>query len=199
MESNATVWLGAVATILAAFIGGILLLASTVIAKEQKISEFRQAWINTFRSDMSNYLTLIFDLIYLSNRIANIKKTEPENIKKLNKAIEEQELLITKNYYLLNKISLSLNPSKDSEFISKLKKSKLANDDKKKNDAVKLIKELTIDSHNIIKNEWERTKKGELLYNFFISSGKVLVWASLTAFIFLIINANFPHYCPLVG
>lgn len=50
--------IGAAAIILAALISFIVAVSSAVIAKEQKVSEFRQAWINDFRNDIAKFYAI---------------------------------------------------------------------------------------------------------------------------------------------
>lgn len=56
--------IGAVATIIAALIGIIVAVTTAVISKEQKISEFRQDWINEMRKDVASLLTTYNDCLY---------------------------------------------------------------------------------------------------------------------------------------
>ena len=44
------------AAIIAAFIGGLFSLIGLIISKEQKTSEFRQAWIDALRSELSSLI-----------------------------------------------------------------------------------------------------------------------------------------------
>jgi len=46
----------AIATVLAALIAGLISVVALTLTKEQKTSEFRQAWIDGLRSDLSDYL-----------------------------------------------------------------------------------------------------------------------------------------------
>jgi hypothetical protein len=54
-------------------------------------------------------------------------------------------------------------------------------------------------SQEIISIEWNKVKQGELLNRFFISSGKILIGSSLTAFFFYVLYSGFPRYCPIIG
>ena len=46
----------AVATIAAALVAGLVSFIVTVLSKEQKTSEFRQAWIDALRSDIADFV-----------------------------------------------------------------------------------------------------------------------------------------------
>jgi len=46
----------AIATVVAAVIAGLISVVALTLTKEQKTSEFRQAWIDGLRSDLADYL-----------------------------------------------------------------------------------------------------------------------------------------------
>ncbi|MFB2670203.1 hypothetical protein ACE02U_15650 [Shewanella xiamenensis] len=48
--------------VLVAFIGFLVAVTSSLIAKEQKVSEFRQAWINEIRKDFAKLLSKMLEL-----------------------------------------------------------------------------------------------------------------------------------------
>lgn len=184
-----TAFIIASATVLAAFIAGIVSLTSTVIAKEQKVSEFRQAWIDALREDCSEFLTL------------NIHATHLVLSKANSEEINSVMLKISK---LLNRITLRLNSKDDKDFIDKINKMSAMHDNSNsgnfnKKASLSLIVELTTNSHTILNTEWKRVKRGELLNRFVIASGKMLIGSSLTALFFFILYSNAPRYCPVVG
>jgi hypothetical protein len=47
---------GAIATTVAAIIAGTIAFLSTILAKEQKTSEFRQNWIDALREDIADFV-----------------------------------------------------------------------------------------------------------------------------------------------
>jgi hypothetical protein len=49
----------AIGATIAALIAGIVSLLGLIISKEQKTSEFRQAWVDALRSDLTGFLTQI--------------------------------------------------------------------------------------------------------------------------------------------
>jgi len=162
--------IGAVAVIIASIIGLIVAVTTAVIAKEQKVSEFRQAWINDLRSDLAISLQSAFDCIY---ELQGDSSDSSENVHKYNESFRELEFRITL-------IKLRLNPKKDSSFI------KLTDDflhmlfnvakasDKK--GAIRRCqasaKKIETISHEILKKEWEVVKKGENRFLNFKRLGK---------------------------
>jgi hypothetical protein len=92
--------------LLAAFVTGFVALIGLIISKEQKVSEFRQAWIDGLRSDIASFIGHA-DVIHGANlaTAAGRKRSEVW--------IEAKD-----NYFGLNaadsRIRLRLNPSEAS-------------------------------------------------------------------------------------
>ncbi|MGS0724584.1 hypothetical protein ACVBKF_00230 [Shewanella sp. 0m-11] len=193
MTPDMTIWIGGAATILAAFIGGIVALTSTVIAKEQRISEFRQAWIDAFRND-------IVDLIACGTKVASLTSLTEVNP---NKHAENSFKARAHYFTLAARINLRFNSGDGLELMRSINRT---NKIDTQNINTSLINQMTTIngeimelSQQIISTEWENIKKGGLLSRFFISSGKVLITAALTALFVLIASAHFPQYCQTIG
>lgn len=199
--------IGAGAVILAALISFIVAVTSAVIAKEQKISEFRQVWINELRTDIASMINLAndctFNLICIRSEKPNTEKRKDLHLtyNSTMSALEFKRTLI----------KLKLNPDKDKAFIYEID----LVIDKINNASDKCISNNKFDeliesanatfysfeekSHIILKSEWERVKKGELLYRSFTVSGEIFIGGLLAAFLVLVLSSNFPQYCPIVG
>ncbi|MBS3927686.1 MAG: hypothetical protein KGZ65_03740 [Sphingomonadales bacterium] len=52
----------AIGPIIAAIIGAVVTLASLIISKESKLSEFRQAWIDSLRQEIADLLSNILHI-----------------------------------------------------------------------------------------------------------------------------------------
>jgi len=52
----------AIGPIIAAIIGAVVTLASLIISKESKLSEFRQAWIDSLRQEIADFLSNILHI-----------------------------------------------------------------------------------------------------------------------------------------
>lgn len=191
--------IGAGAVILAALISFIVAVSSAVIAKEQKVSEFRQAWINDFRNDMAIIITSSYSCSFYTQETISFKGSpmdEDHFVDQFNESFSRLEHHITL-------INLRLNPVKDIEFVTKANEvlNQIDNchiyyknkDNVVDSSPINSVKKLQAMSHSILKNEWERVKRGELLYRFVITTGKIFAIASLTAFILILISINFPH------
>ncbi|RPA50625.1 hypothetical protein EGC79_11070 [Shewanella vesiculosa] len=177
--------------IIVAFIGFLIAVTTAVIAKEQKISEFRQKWIDELRNDIANSLRYAFDCMYeSSNHITD------ESIERYNSSFSKFE-------FHLILIKLRLNPIKDEQFIllinntlelvSELNHTNIEINFKKVTESTKLFEK---HSHAIIKREWEITKKGEKRFILFVTVGEFFGGAFITAFFVLLYLAKFPEYFP---
>jgi hypothetical protein len=102
VESGQTILGGAV---LAAAIGGAFSFLSLVVAKEQKISEFRQAWIDGLRQDIANFVAAAY---HMAVRVLDEAEMSREELIKFRADIQEtQETLARCNA----SIRLRVNPS----------------------------------------------------------------------------------------
>ncbi|MCK8043436.1 hypothetical protein MSG37_00930 [Shewanella sp. 1CM18E] len=193
--------IGAVAVVTASIIGLIVAVATATIAKEQKISEFRQAWINEFKIDIALALKHAFTSSFHKSQAIKQKldlDKANEHIELSNDAFAEFELKVIL-------IKLKLNPEKDKRFISTLNSAlelvgKSVNHEKKYTthfkDVSKIYKLIESESHSILKSEWERVKLGERRYRNFKYLGKFCIGAFIVAFYVLLILVKFPSYFP---
>ncbi|MEZ9198554.1 hypothetical protein [Shewanella sp. 10N.286.54.B9] len=180
-----TVWFSSAAAIIAAFILGVVSLTVTTIAKEQKVSEFRLAWIDAFRVDIAEYISLCFDYVSISNNMTCDDKEPKEKV-----LFESGSANLNPNILAFNsseaRIKLRLNWDEHTEImatISQISKwrSKYKNGTATKLDLEDLVEVLLSDSNKIISYEWKRVKKGEFLNRVIISAGRIIVTVSLSA------------------
>lgn len=164
MTTEFIIALGAVT---AALIAGFFSFLNLVIAKEQKVSEFRQAWADALREDISKYISNI-SFISESYRVRDIDDegiSNHEFIKTLQPNYDEASSSYTS-------IFLRINPDDtDPElrrlnlaFLSQLHQVRSAVHDERYEEAFELASELKTLSHPILKAEWERVKSGEPTY-----------------------------------
>jgi hypothetical protein len=149
----------AIGSIVAAAIGGLVVFISTVLSKEQKTSEFRQMWIDDLRKDISQYISGTTEVVALNN----YKKKDREA---QTQFIEDNFELIHELQSLEHKIILRLNPEKHQDLIDKVKKfrkemiSAYARSDRESREQA-LTEDLLSEVKSVLKNEWERVKRGE--------------------------------------
>ncbi|MGP1718745.1 hypothetical protein [Shewanella frigidimarina] len=175
--------------IIVAFIGFLVAVTTAVIAKEQKVSEFRQKWVDDIRSDLAIALQNSYDCLYeLQN-----PSTE-ESVKKYNISYRELE-------FRCNLIILKLNPKKDEVFIELIRKLLkdlfvVSQDTTKLNiqSCQQTAAQFQKMSHGLLKKEWERVKKGEKHFLIFRNFGELCLFAFVTAFLIMLAVSKFPEY-----
>lgn len=133
-----------------------------LISKEQRVSEFRQEWINRVRIDVAS---LIGQASHLANSWALLEKKYIKDKSIGNKFLNEKIIVFQEMDVLISRIKLSLNPEKDSELfaaLDALEESSISpNAFSNLSDAANEVERL---AHLTFKTEWERVKKGEPLY-----------------------------------
>ncbi|DAB34824.1 MAG TPA: hypothetical protein CFH82_03680 [Sulfurospirillum sp. UBA12182] len=152
-------------SIIVAIIAGFVSFIGLVITKEQKISEFRQAWIEALRNDVAELMSTInhFELAYLTYKKQNRGKLAHD-------FIDENIEITNKIQLMIHKINLRLNPNDSEGLIKELNKlnkilispSEMIKDNNLEN----ATNQFTEKAHTILKNEWERVKKGEPWFRF---------------------------------
>ncbi len=157
---------------IAAVIGALVTLLGLIITKEQKTSEFRQAWVDGLRKDLTAYATQI-------NAIADASKVEYKSNAERVKSLKDA-------YNALNEANFSINL-------------RLNRDEKLSNDVIDCIADfnrlgsteegLSPDalrpievrfikaSQDLLKYEWNRVKRGEP--SFVVA--KLVAWTILVA------------------
>jgi hypothetical protein len=162
----------AIATIIAAVIAGSIAFLSTILTKEQKTSEFRQAWIDAIRADVSEFLGSIKTFGAMLWKTAQISGDAVAIAKLASSDNEIQKLAAA--YY---RIRLRLNPNKDEELLSMLQSAyALFSDEFSTGEGAAKISKTAIffpvevdrrvqdvlaKAHETMKAEWERVKEGE--------------------------------------
>ena len=164
----------AIGTIVAAFIGGGISFIVTVLTKEQKTSEFRQAWIDGLRNDLSDFMSTVDTLC----SFIRLKKSESSSA--ILSFLEERSLDVHRMGVSYNRILLGLNPKEHGELERRLKKLlsvmasyKTATD---ANHVDNLVNDVIEESRKVLKEEWKRVKRGEIVYRF-------TKYTSLTVFV----------------
>lgn len=177
----------AIAVFLSGLIAGYFNYANTINSKEAKISEFRQAWIDALRQEVSAYIssvrTLATSLEAYKKKCHDINLTEvceerASPLIKINELSSEQRAnfindnkdlyqTITENYH---KIQLRINPEETAQgklyydFMfsvnSSYQNSHLEEIDLMLNDLESIVKHGAV----ALKFEWERVKEGEPSY-----------------------------------
>jgi hypothetical protein len=175
------------ATVAAAFIAGFFSFLNLVISKEQKVSEFRQAWIDKLRDEISQFIAAVNDLSETSQlSIAPGKQGELE----YRKAVQSSHLSASHNY---TSIVLRINPADsdkemkqaNNDFLSTLQSTRDAVGEGEYEKAESLLGTLRDRAQPILKHEWERVKKGERTYRWSLRATMALIVLALLLGCFL--------------
>ncbi|MBD8168684.1 hypothetical protein [Erwinia persicina] len=157
------------APIIAALIAALSATFGLIITKENKISEFRQIWINELREALGEFVSKVTSLNVLT-------KTKSVNSIQIFEDITELE----------SKVKLRLNLKKPSfeeqELIKLMSELKGSLDDETLNFQLKTPKFHEL-SAAILKVEWERVKRGELRYRVLLKTCYLIV-----AFLLILIS-----------
>lgn len=150
---------GGMATLVAALIAAIASLVGLVLAKEQKTSEFRQAWIDQLRFEFADYLSAFTEMR------DQVQRNFPSNSHKL----EVLSPLYSKLNRASNMVRLRLNPveSETEEITSVMDcMENLSQDDLRLVGPTgdTLEDDLRGKAQALLKREWDRVRKGERAY-----------------------------------
>lgn len=135
--------------IIAAVITGVIAFTSMIIAKENKISEFRQIWINELRSNLAELIS-IFNV--LSSDSGFNREDKDHARKNVNRVIAEINLRL--NHNNPTKSEIELREAITDINVENVTNGRISSDYSK----------LTKASHEVLKEEWERVKRGENNY-----------------------------------
>jgi hypothetical protein len=149
----------AIGSIFAAIVAGVLTFLGLVIAKEHKVSEFRQAWIDDTRTDIA-------ELIARLSLIISCYREWDENERNANSSLLDAHF-VTANQALM-RTRLRLNPAEEQsiKILEILEKTQvLFNGDEENYDALEALEKPLIDlSQALLKTEWNRVRKGEPIF-----------------------------------
>lgn len=175
----------ALATVAASIVAGLLSVLGLVISKESKISEFRQAWIDALRHDLTTYLTNI-------NNIRDALSVDYQNHGEKVKALGP--LFSSLNFSTFD-IALRVNPDEtfSKALLSSMKNFSNILEDQENIDLQSLREseqQLLIASKQLLKHEWKRVKSGETTFKVAKFLSIIIVLLSLVAGGFLIFSAK---------
>jgi hypothetical protein len=197
MEGIPTNWLIPLGTIAAALIAGCFSFLNLVISKEQKVSEFRQAWIDKLRDDISEYVASISFLAVANKAWVQEKR---QDVLEHHKAMQSSFGAASHTF---TSIVLRINPSdgdetmrsRNQDFLSTLTSVRDAVRRFDFDEARNLADTLSDKAEPILKNEWERVKKGELIYRLTQYAAAFVVVTGLLSGLFLVYRAY--HNAPI--
>ena len=167
----------AYSAIVATIAGGFSLLIS-ILAKDLKTSEFRQAWIDGLRNDIAEFISLFYSVTDMVRELVRAGKATKED---LNALLFEKDEHFRKLEMTFARIKLRVNPSEHIKLQSALLAIKGYVGSENMFDpkfAESLVDELVKESQVTLKCEWDRVKRGEPA---FITAKRVSMLIIVTA------------------
>jgi hypothetical protein len=150
----------AVGAIAAALIAGLVSLLGLIISKEQKVSEFRQAWIDSLRDDIATIIARV-------NAIHGAMLAGYPNPAERWKVIKDDFIGINE---AAARAKLRLNPKEEGpakSVLGILEEQETIFNSGAAPDFVRLAaleKKLVAEAQILLKQEWKRVRSGELTY-----------------------------------
>ena len=192
-------------TILTSVIGASAATIAVVIAKDAKISEFRQEWINSLRDDVSRECAVLHSLHAFVRRL-EVRKNQPELDGGVTKDTERDE----RAAYFANgleanqlsaRITLRLdmkaqkNPKKEAKKRKHRELNKLvveahplaSNVEVSFNDLCAHMDKIEVATSEVLDEAWERVKRGETRY-------QAVLWFAVTALVLSVSYAGWSSY-----
>ena len=185
-----TLLLPLVGPVLTALIAGAVAFLASVLSKEHKVSEFRQAWIDALRSDLAELVSLhllLNDVIATSIREA----TEGSALKSVMLGKQAEFLRLEA---AVARVRLRLNPNEHQVLLKAVRllgelSPKLRHGDV--SDSNTRGEAVIIESQRVLKAEWGKVKRGEFLFvvtkrvslAIIVLALSVLVWGALSVIV----------------
>jgi hypothetical protein len=148
------------AAVIAALAGFLV----SMLSKEFKVSEFRQAWIDALRNDLAELVSIHFALNdHVANEVqrASASQSLPQfNLEGRQKDFERLEATSAR-------IRLRLNPVEHRDLICLVKRMGAPTESLRTGDtaqADELGERLLAESQSVLKAEWRRVKRGEVTF-----------------------------------
>lgn len=137
----------------AALVAGIISFVVTVLSKDQKTSEFRQAWIDGLRTDVADFAGIVGAMV----AVANAKHLRGDDAQSY---LLERHDDFAKMQSLITKIRLRLNPDEHFEILAGLDFFG-AGTSSTKEQMDQAVDDVVVATQKILKSEWSRVKQGE--------------------------------------
>jgi len=187
--------IAAMATIVAALIAGGLSFVNLTLTKEQKVSEFRQAWIDGLRNDLAAFFSAaraFARAIDALNRHGSISEDQAK-VPFSDEKIGELRHTAAEAFY---RIKLRLNPEEaEHKELQRLleraieeQNAVVASEGADERDVLKAIDRASDFARPVLKTEWNRVKKGELPFRIarnWLAPAIVLLSIAFVVFIWL--------------
>ncbi|XTD83097.1 hypothetical protein AB8849_07915 [Proteus vulgaris] len=166
-------------TLMVAIVAGAVSIVGLVINKENKVSEFRQVWINELRKNLVSIITIIYQI----NTIIPSKIKDKGTITSYEEKVEKlKEQLIRTKYEItlrIHKENMTIDEKMLIQYLNSICDAALKEES---NDSD--IDKFIVHSSTVLKTEWEKVKKGEKKYIFWSRIFSTLFFIVLFAIVF---------------
>lgn len=157
----------AIATVVAAVIAGLISVVTLTLTKEQKTSEFRQAWIDGLRQDLADFFASARAMARASEEMAVFGEQYPSKPFALSGTqVSELRRAVATAFYRI-KLRLNAEESEHKELLRLLMRAAEEQNERsqaKSVDASGVIQAIEVASEYarpVLKSEWNRVKRGE--------------------------------------
>lgn len=149
----------AIGAIVAAIIGSMISLVGLIVAKESKVSEFRQAWIDSLRSELAAFASNL-------NALSDANVIEFESDKDRFEKLKEQTNKLNESFFSVA-LRLNINEKQSGEVQSSMVRLarlvRQPDEFSKVNFDSEQIEFIRV-CNSLLKHEWNRVKSGEKVY-----------------------------------
>ena len=168
-----------IGAVFAAAITATVSFIGLVVAKEQKISDFRQSWIDALRREISEFASNARRISAEEHPIdLRFTGSLVDSIEARNEAIlrpdlfHENRLRLAQSYYA---IRLRLNPEEDDHITLLQRMDEIYAALESYEEVTEALDRLSVHSQGVLKREWQRVKEGEPRYRRVAMVAKVVV------------------------
>ena len=161
MELPATIF-PAIATVTAAFVAGFVAFVSSVLSKEQKTSEFRYAWLNSVLDDIAKFTGAAESI-----SAAAWSHFKSEGNGKAQAFLASAEPQIREMLAAYYRARIRLYPQEHQKVLQALERLQvllLKGDVPDPANVDPLVQDVVRVSHEALKEEWGRVKRGETTF-----------------------------------
>lgn len=148
------------ATMVAGVLAAFVALMTIIITKEQKVSEFRQAWINAFRDDLAEAISAASTLtIILQEDLPEERGEKYKEWARFTASLSRIELRLNMSEDPHRKIEQCIRRAE-----SVVRAMEFAPENYVPAEWITLQSDVVVASQTLLKIEWDRVKAGEPLY-----------------------------------
>jgi hypothetical protein len=151
----------AVGAVVASLIAGVISLLGLIVSKEQKVSEFRQAWIDALRTELATFIAHA-NALFIASASADL----PDKYSEVVRTLKEDFIATTS---AAAKIRLRVNPKEvgAQAVLAGIETLERQLDPRNaRNYAVieEAQRQLVSAAQSLLKKEWMRVRRGERVY-----------------------------------